>query len=783
MTAKVPMQIVELRQPRCGRRFGVYPCPGSTQLGVSRTNDFLWSEVFSNAYWTKFNSSITANIDASPDGLLTADRLVENAANAVHSVLRSISFTAGLVYTASIFVKAVTRSRVEVIFPAAAFGTTPGVRIDATTGGLTALGGATQFAAQDIGSGWWRVWVQATATATAAGNVSFRLHNGTSATYLGDGASYALIWGAQIETGAGMSTYKPTTTATVTALWGTSATPCWNTWGTCPTAATKAAFANTGRTRWRFAADRPGPVPFGDFSNADDIATHPIRVKGLSVGRTKSAMNVAGILEGKSPFGVRASYSVTMEDFRWSDEVGDYNAAARGTLPARMFWAVMQARDPFIAGWEMVVYDGYEGDTLAAMRQSLSIVEAVDGPSNGRVTVRGIDPLGLADGKRALFPPAVDVKLRDAITAVQTTAVVTALKEADLSDVLGLTTGRFVLIGSEIIGYSGYTTLSPGVVQLNGLLRGQGGSTAATAQAGARVGRVGRFENARLTDSARYLLEQRTQVGAARIDGARWDDEADYLEQFRSDTWIVKPTPVVDLMGEICQQGMFSVWWDEYMQKVGMQAVRPPPVTPPLLTWQKDILKDSAGQKPDPKARLTRIFVYHAPIDATSTDAKNFQKIEGQIEGEGERAEVGGDARTLEIFARWVGSDLHAQQLIARIFLRYRTVPRFLSLHVSAKDRALTVGDVLDAQVREVVDADGNVRTARWQVISWAEVTPGEVYLLDCQSFDVLGRFGRWMADAAPTYGAATDTERQTGAWWADDDGLLGDGSPGYQWQ
>ena len=44
------------------------------------------SETFSNAVWTKQDSSITANATTAPNGTLTADKLVENTSTSAHSV-------------------------------------------------------------------------------------------------------------------------------------------------------------------------------------------------------------------------------------------------------------------------------------------------------------------------------------------------------------------------------------------------------------------------------------------------------------------------------------------------------------------------------------------------------------------------------------------------------------------------------------------------------------------------------------------------------------------------
>ena len=49
----------------------------------SRYNLLEQSEVFDNAYWTKTNSTVTANAGVAPDGTTTADKLIVN--NAINS--------------------------------------------------------------------------------------------------------------------------------------------------------------------------------------------------------------------------------------------------------------------------------------------------------------------------------------------------------------------------------------------------------------------------------------------------------------------------------------------------------------------------------------------------------------------------------------------------------------------------------------------------------------------------------------------------------------------------
>lgn len=558
---------------------------------------------------------------------------------------------------------------------------------------------------------------------------------------------------------------------------------CYNTWSTCQNAASRAVFDASGRIRWRFVANRPGLFAVGDFSDLDDPATNAIPVEGLQVSTSKSQINIGGILDGKSPFGIRATVSVSMQDFPWDDHVGDFYIADRVALPKRMFWAVWTARNMFYGGMEIVIYEGYAGDALAAMRQRMYKLDNVDGPdASGNVTLRGVDPLVEAEGETSKFPPVMDVKLVAAITAVQTTIRVYTGDETNLSRTLGIGGEKGVRIGSEILFYAGYSTVEPGVYDLTGCTRGVFNTVAATAEADARVQRIGYFKDVPTWECGRYLLSDHTPVGAALI-GTSWQSEGDdYLATFRSTTVVAEPRPVETLMGQIAQQGMFYCWWDEYSQKVEMLAMRAPDGAVTRIDTVSGIIETSAELRREPASLLTRVFVYYAPYDPTKTDQSNYKVIDGVVEATNEAPQAAGKPYVLEIRADWVTGTVHAQFLIARILSRYRNVPRFLTFRVSAKDREIQIGEVCDVSTGEVVDSEGRVKSERWQVISIGQAVPGEVYILDTQTFDLIGRFGAWMDAADPDYDVATDAEREAGGWWCDDDGLMPDGSDGYQW-
>jgi hypothetical protein len=187
--------------------------PRGILIEEQRTNLMLRSEEFDNASWTKLGATITANVAPSPDGTLGADALVEDTSTGAHVVFQPISFVSGTTYTATVFAKAGTRTRLNIVCVTGAIFNGD---FDLTNGTIIGTYSGTS-SITPAGDGWYRCQMTATAGATASGNVQFRLiSSGTTTSYTGDGTSRLFLWGAQTEAGAFATSYIPTVASQVT---------------------------------------------------------------------------------------------------------------------------------------------------------------------------------------------------------------------------------------------------------------------------------------------------------------------------------------------------------------------------------------------------------------------------------------------------------------------------------------------------------------------------------------------------------------------------------------
>ena len=172
-------------------------CP-SLLLEPTVTNNFTYSEDYSQSVWTKSNSTITSFVSISPNGELNASLLTSTGSNG--GLFRFASW-ATTQRTISFFVKKDNSETVQIYNASAS---TNNVVFNLDTGVVISEGGSMTGAIKSYSNNWYRI----SATHTATGSQTFGLKPET--------LKSVYVWGGQMEENNYVTSYVPTTNTIAT---------------------------------------------------------------------------------------------------------------------------------------------------------------------------------------------------------------------------------------------------------------------------------------------------------------------------------------------------------------------------------------------------------------------------------------------------------------------------------------------------------------------------------------------------------------------------------------
>lgn len=189
----------------------------------SRTNLKSYSNDFSHSSWTKQRSSLTTDSTISPDGTANVTKIVEDTTSGYHGLFTTMStLTKNAQYTLSAYIKKAERTSVTFLINAlnANYGSVNFNLNNGTYSGLSLSGTASNGSAlvEDFENGFYRCSFSINPS-TAAGtsfDIAIRALSGSNDFYTGNGTSGFYIYGVQLESGASVTSYIPTTTTALT---------------------------------------------------------------------------------------------------------------------------------------------------------------------------------------------------------------------------------------------------------------------------------------------------------------------------------------------------------------------------------------------------------------------------------------------------------------------------------------------------------------------------------------------------------------------------------------
>jgi len=535
---------------------------------------------------------------------------------------------------------------------------------------------------------------------------------------------------------------------------------CYNTFSSCQD---KSNYAKTVKTL-RFCEDIAGlPVDFN--------AIPSIPVGGVKLDAT--------IIDPAKTLGIRAKTTVTFKDHPYGDSVTDPYVITRTYDPLEngTFWGKFIARNPNYEGRQLRVTIGYLDDNNVFNTQfnRVFVIDKINGPdSNGKVNIVAKDILKLAENKNSKLPVASAGKLTSVLAAGATSLSVTA-GEGDSYAAAGV-----IRVNKELMNYTRAGDIFT-------VTRGEFGTLDVEQSVNASVQECIAYNDVNVIEIVRDLL-LRIDIDPVYIPFTDWEQERDDWLLLNEYTRVIsKPTGVSQLLNELCEQSLISIWWDERVKQIKLKSMSPPLdiSTIPTINQSDNFIINSLKLERLTQDRITQIWLYNELIDQVADNKKqeSYQQVNVSIDLDAESSDFFNDKRERIVFGTWLTNVSNALKIdiAQKTINKFKLSPIKAKFSLDAKDADIWTGDIVFIETDTIQTVSGQPSTLIMLVTKAQETIAGTLINYEASTaFDYAVNYGFWSEDDVPDYLIATAAERLKNAFYSDNNGLLPDGSPGY---
>jgi hypothetical protein len=465
--------------------------------------------------------------------------------------------------------------------------------------------------------------------------------------------------------------------------------------------------------------------------------------------------------------GYRCSVSITFQDFPHPSGVGTYFGRLIGS-------------NPYYIDRRLTVYRGFEHASFALsnMKRGDYFIKKIEGPDDrGRVKITANDILTKLDGDQAIWPPVTNGILSGSLTNSFTGSV-------NIGDTSNFTATSYAIVDEEIVALSAVTSATNVTISQ----RGAFGTTAAAHSAGATFRRISYASSANIIDRIYTLIDEGTPIDVSTyITLSEWNATRDaYFANDDVYGVIVEPSPVKDLIVNLCKQFNIAVFWDDEAQKIKLKALGPTLAAPVKINTSQHILNVGHTITRDQSKAISQVWVYFEKLDQLKgEDLENFGSLYVYQDAGIEGASGLGQPVIEKIKADMIpaAGNASASKLASRLAGQRKagTVEVKFRLDVSdAETFSLNCGDGVEITSDLIQGADGEPVPTIFMITERARKETHVEYSGYATGIEVGNRYAAIAGNSQADYTSATTAQRNAYGFIANDSAVMSNSDAAY---